>query len=116
MRSAHKAGERVSAFSAEISIAMLTVTANTELVPPSAAPVIETMETGPWRKSQPITAVFNVTGHPAMCQPCGFSVEGLPLSVQFVTPAFEEAALLRLGYAYEQAAGLTSKRPGLATL
>jgi aspartyl-tRNA(Asn)/glutamyl-tRNA(Gln) amidotransferase subunit A len=83
---------------------------------PSAAPVIETMETGPWRKSQPITAVFNVTGHPAMCQPCGFSVEGLPLSVQFVTPAFEEAALLRLGYAYEQAAGLTSKRPGLATL
>jgi aspartyl-tRNA(Asn)/glutamyl-tRNA(Gln) amidotransferase subunit A len=82
---------------------------------PAAAPVIEAVETGPWRRSQPITAVFNVTGHPALCQPCGFSADGLPLSVQFVTAAFAEAALLRLGHSYEKAAGWSSRRPALAT-
>jgi aspartyl-tRNA(Asn)/glutamyl-tRNA(Gln) amidotransferase subunit A len=59
--------------------------------------------------------VFNVTGHPALAQPCGFAANGLPLSAQLVGRHFDEATVLRVGHAYEQAAGWTAQRPALAT-
>jgi len=80
------------------------------------APVLEETDTGPWRKQQPITSVFNVTSHPALAQPCGFAANGLPLSVQFVGRAFDESTVLRVGHAYEQAAGWTRRRPEIAIL
>jgi aspartyl-tRNA(Asn)/glutamyl-tRNA(Gln) amidotransferase subunit A len=51
-----------------------------------------------------------------LAQPCGFAANGLPLSVQFVGRAFDEATILRVGHAYERTAGGTGKRPALATL
>jgi aspartyl-tRNA(Asn)/glutamyl-tRNA(Gln) amidotransferase subunit A len=60
--------------------------------------------------------VFNVTGHPAMAQPCGLAANGLPLSAQFVGRHFDEATVLRVGHTYEQTAGWVHKRPALATL
>jgi aspartyl-tRNA(Asn)/glutamyl-tRNA(Gln) amidotransferase subunit A len=60
--------------------------------------------------------VFNVTGHPCMAQPCGLSASGLPLSAQLVGRHFDEATVLRVGHAYEQAAGWITKRPALAIL
>jgi aspartyl-tRNA(Asn)/glutamyl-tRNA(Gln) amidotransferase subunit A len=83
---------------------------------PGSAPVLEETDDGPWRRQQPLASVFNVTGHPAMAQPCGFAASGLPLSVQFAGRAFDEATVLRVGHAYEQAAGWTATRPALATL
>jgi len=83
---------------------------------PGPAPLLEETDDGPWRKQQPISSVFNVTGHPAMAQPCGFAANGLPLAAQFVGRAFDEASVLRVGHAYEQAAGWTAQRPALATL
>jgi aspartyl-tRNA(Asn)/glutamyl-tRNA(Gln) amidotransferase subunit A len=83
---------------------------------PGPAPVLEETDDGPWRRQQPLASVFNVTGHPAMAQPCGFAANGLPLSAQFVGRAFDEATVLRVGHAYEQAAGWTAKRPALAAL
>ncbi|HTQ34475.1 MAG TPA: amidase [Stellaceae bacterium] len=83
---------------------------------PGAAPVLEETDDGPWRRQQPLASVFNVTGHPAMAQSCGFSATGLPLSAQFVGRHFDEATVLRVGYAYEQAAGWVNQRPALATL
>ncbi|HWD57832.1 MAG TPA: amidase [Stellaceae bacterium] len=83
---------------------------------PGAAPVLEETDDGPWRRQQPLASVFNVTGHPAMAQPCGFSANGLPLSAQLVGRHFDEATVLRAGYAYEQEARWTDKRPALATL
>jgi aspartyl-tRNA(Asn)/glutamyl-tRNA(Gln) amidotransferase subunit A len=79
------------------------------------APVLEETDDGPWRRQQPLASVFNVTGHPAMAQPCGFA-NGLPLSAQFVGRAFDEATVLRVGHAYEQEAGWIAKRPALAAL
>jgi len=35
--------------------------------------------------------------------PCGFDGEGLPIGLQLIGPAFEEARILRAAYAYEQA-------------
>lgn len=59
------------------------------------------------------TSLFNVTGHPAVVLPCGFTSEGLPVGLQIVGHPFQEARLLRVAHAYEQAAGLHSWRPPL---
>ncbi len=49
------------------------------------------------------TKPFNFSGSPTLSVPCGFSADGLPLSVQFVGPALSESVLCRVGHAYEQA-------------
>jgi aspartyl-tRNA(Asn)/glutamyl-tRNA(Gln) amidotransferase subunit A len=83
---------------------------------PGPAPRLEETDDGPWRKAQPISSVFNVTGQPALALPCGFAANGMPLSAQFVGRAFDEAMVLRVAHAYEQAAGWTRHRPALAAL
>lgn len=52
------------------------------------------------------TIAFNVTGHPALAVPLGFSVAGLPLSAQLVGRAFGEAQVVATAQALE-AAGLS---------
>lgn len=47
------------------------------------------------------TCPFNLTGHPAMCLPCG-TVEGLPTSLQIVAPHFQEERLFRVGSTWER--------------
>jgi aspartyl-tRNA(Asn)/glutamyl-tRNA(Gln) amidotransferase subunit A len=49
------------------------------------------------------TVPASLTGLPAMSVPCGFSEDGLPIGLQVTGPAFDEEAVLRVGYAYEQA-------------
>jgi aspartyl-tRNA(Asn)/glutamyl-tRNA(Gln) amidotransferase subunit A len=43
----------------------------------------------------------NALGYPALSLPCGLSASGLPVGMQIVGPAFEEALLLRIGAALE---------------
>jgi aspartyl-tRNA(Asn)/glutamyl-tRNA(Gln) amidotransferase subunit A len=59
------------------------------------------------------TIPFNVTGNPAMAIPTGFSRSGLPLGMQIVGRPFDETTVLRIGAAYEAAAGWIAKRPSL---
>ena len=49
------------------------------------------------------TAPFNLTGLPALTVPCGFTKEGLPIGLQIVSRAWNEAGVLRTGYAFQQA-------------
>jgi len=49
------------------------------------------------------TRLFNLTGLPAISVPCGFSSEGLPIGLQLVGRAWDEATVLRAAYAYEAA-------------
>jgi len=49
------------------------------------------------------TAPFNLTGLPALSIPCGFTKAGLPIGLQIVSGHWQEAKLLRAGYAFEQA-------------
>jgi aspartyl-tRNA(Asn)/glutamyl-tRNA(Gln) amidotransferase subunit A len=56
---------------------------------------------------------FNLTGHPAVALPAGFSKAGLPLSIQLVGRYFDETTLLRTANAYERAAGHSTQRPRL---
>ena len=46
---------------------------------------------------------INVLGLPALSMPCGLSSSGLPMGLQIVGPAFEEALILRVGAALEDA-------------
>jgi aspartyl-tRNA(Asn)/glutamyl-tRNA(Gln) amidotransferase subunit A len=50
------------------------------------------------------TRLFNLSGHPAISVPCGFNGDGMPLALQVVGRAFEEATILRVARAYEDAA------------
>jgi len=58
------------------------------------------------------TNPFNVTGFPALSVPCGYTRAGLPAGLQIVGPPDGEATVLKVGAAYEAAAGW-SRRPGL---
>ncbi len=56
---------------------------------------------------------FNFSGSPTLSVPCGFSSDGLPLSVQFVGRNLSEAMLCRIGHAYEQATSWHRKHPSV---
>jgi len=59
------------------------------------------------------TSPFNLSGMPALTVPCGFSSEGLPIGLQIISRAWNEAGVLRAGYAYQQATEWHLKKPEL---
>jgi len=59
------------------------------------------------------TALFNLTGFPALALPCGFSSTGLPLGFQLVGRPFDEATVFQAGHAYEQATPWHTRHPAL---
>ncbi|MER8570088.1 amidase [Mesorhizobium sp. M0924] len=58
---------------------------------------------------------FNLTGSPALAICNGFTATGLPISMQIVGRKFEDDTVLRAGHSVEQALGLRSRRPVVAT-
>lgn len=62
------------------------------------------------------TALWNVTGQPAASVPAGFTDDGLPLAVQLVGRAHDEATILAVSRQLETARPWADRRPpGLAT-
>ena len=59
----------------------------------------------------PFTAVFNITGQPAIAVPAGLGSDGLPLSVQLVGRHGAEDLLYSLAGELEQAAPWAERRP-----
>ena len=57
------------------------------------------------------TRPFNVWGLPAISLPCGFTAAGLPLGLQISGPPWQEARVLQLAYAYEQATDWHKRQP-----
>jgi len=57
------------------------------------------------------TRPFNLTGLPALSLPCGFDDEGMPIGLQIVGRPFDEATMLRAGYAFERATEWHERRP-----
>jgi len=47
------------------------------------------------------TRAFNALGFPALSMPCGLSSSGMPIGLQIVGPAFDEALVLRVAAALE---------------
>jgi Asp-tRNA(Asn)/Glu-tRNA(Gln) amidotransferase A subunit family amidase len=56
--------------------------------------------------------ITNLTGHPAICVPCGFP-KGLPQSIMFTGGLYDEAAPLRVALAYERATEWHTMHPKL---
>ena len=57
------------------------------------------------------TVPVNLAGLPGISVPAGLSADGLPLGLQLIGRAFDEATLLRIARSLEQAANFTA-RPG----
>jgi aspartyl-tRNA(Asn)/glutamyl-tRNA(Gln) amidotransferase subunit A len=80
---------------------------------PSAAPPIDQVGKFSTFERPLLTMPFNVTGSPAMAVCCGFTESGLPLSFQIAGKRFDDANVLRLAHAYEQATPWRARRPPL---
>jgi amidase len=59
----------------------------------------------------PFTAVFNVSGQPAMSLPLGHSTENLPIGVQLVAGYGNEDLLIRIASRLEDAAPWKDRTP-----
>ena len=59
----------------------------------------------------PYNGVWNLTGQPALAVPAGISAEGLPLSVQIVSPPGREGPLLALAAQIEAERPWVDRRP-----
>jgi aspartyl-tRNA(Asn)/glutamyl-tRNA(Gln) amidotransferase subunit A len=59
------------------------------------------------------TAPYNLTGSPALSVPIGFE-DGLPLAFQIAGKPFDEAGVMRVGHAFEQATEFHRQRPPIA--
>ena len=57
------------------------------------------------------TMPFNFLSLPAMSLPCGFSKAGLPIGLQIVGKPFDEAGILGIAHAYEQATDWRLRHP-----
>ncbi|MEZ5816769.1 MAG: amidase [Hyphomicrobiaceae bacterium] len=86
----------------------LLVTANS-----TPAPRLDAHDPLAFWKRPSFTAPFNCTGGPALALPCGFSKQGLPLSLQIAGRPHEDALVLRAGHAYEMATGFFKRAPEL---
>ena len=60
-----------------------------------------------------LTRPFNALGLPVLSVPAGFTGDGRPLGLQIAGRPFDEATVLRLGHAWEQASDWRARRPAL---
>jgi aspartyl-tRNA(Asn)/glutamyl-tRNA(Gln) amidotransferase subunit A len=77
------------------------------------APRIDAVTTYGVYERASYTAPYNLTGAPALSVPIGFE-NNLPLAFQIVGRPFGEAAVLRVGNAFEQATEFHRRRPEIA--
>jgi aspartyl-tRNA(Asn)/glutamyl-tRNA(Gln) amidotransferase subunit A len=59
------------------------------------------------------TISANLAGIPGICLPCGFTQAGLPIGLQLLGKPFDEATLLQVAFAYEQATEWHKRNPPL---
>ncbi len=57
------------------------------------------------------TISINLAGLPALSLPCGFDADGMPIGMQIIGKRFDEAAILQVGYHYEQASEWHKRKP-----
>jgi aspartyl-tRNA(Asn)/glutamyl-tRNA(Gln) amidotransferase subunit A len=77
------------------------------------APRIDAVSTYSTFERASYTGPYNLTGSPALSVPVGFE-DGLPLAFQIAGKPFDEAAVMRVGYAFEQATDFHRQRPRIA--
>lgn len=94
----------------------LLVTPTMTIEPPVAGAVLKEMHANPDAPSLTVlamaafTAVYNITGQPAMSVPLHWSADGLPIGVQLVGGPWQEALLIQVGSQLEEAAPWAGRR------
>ena len=63
--------------------------------------------------SDPLGGIGNLCGLPALSVPCGFTDNKLPVGLQFVARAGDDAAVLQVGRAFQQSTDWHRKHPAL---
>jgi aspartyl-tRNA(Asn)/glutamyl-tRNA(Gln) amidotransferase subunit A len=58
-----------------------------------------------------LTISVNLAGLPGLVMPCGVDAAGLPIGLQVIGQAYDEATILRIGAAYEQATDWHRRNP-----
>jgi amidase len=95
----------------------LLVTPTMSIEPPVAGSVLAEMHANPNAPSLTVvamvafTAVYNITGQPAISLPLHWSAAGLPIGVQIVAGPWQEALLLQVASQLEEAAPWSGRRP-----
>jgi amidase len=64
---------------------------------------------------QRYTCPFDMTGHPTITLPGGFSAAGLPIAFQLVAANLDEATLVRAGAAFQRVTSWHRRHPSLAS-
>lgn len=84
-------------------------------VTPEPAPVFGENAEDPLKMylSDIFTLSANLAGIPGMSIPCGFSAKGLPIGLQLMGRHFDEEALLKAAWHFEQATDFHHKTPDL---
>jgi aspartyl-tRNA(Asn)/glutamyl-tRNA(Gln) amidotransferase subunit A len=77
------------------------------------APRIDAIPTYSTFERASYTGPYNLTGSPALSVPIDFE-DGLPLAFQIAGKPFDEAGVMRVGHAFEQATNFHRQRPALA--
>ena len=100
---------RVSALLQSIDLLLIPV----QPMPPLTLAEIRALGAQPdlIAKLQRYTCPFNMTGHPTITLPGGFSEQGLPIGFQLVAGHLDEATLLRAGAAFQGVTSWHRRRP-----
>ena len=80
-------------------------------LPMGAPPISEGLDNVVRGRLTASTRLFNVLGAPACSVPCGFTPAGLPVGLSIGGRAFDEASVLEVALAYEQATDWKTRRP-----
>lgn len=79
---------------------------------PMPAPLAAGLDFGNAIRAVPrFSCVYPAGGIPSLAVPCGFTTEGLPLSLELAGPAFGEPQILRLGHAFQGATDFHLRTP-----
>jgi aspartyl-tRNA(Asn)/glutamyl-tRNA(Gln) amidotransferase subunit A len=63
--------------------------------------------------SDVFTLSASLAGLPGLSLPCGFDAQGLPIGLQIIGRAFDEATVFRVAYTYEQVTDWHTRKPPL---
>ena len=85
----------------------------TASMPVTATPLSLNLVTG-LSFPDPLGAIGNLCGLPAISVPCGFTEKNLPMGLQFVGRAGDDAAVLQAGRLFQQATNWHKKHPKVA--
>jgi aspartyl-tRNA(Asn)/glutamyl-tRNA(Gln) amidotransferase subunit A len=82
------------------------------LMPTTALPAIPLSEVDQGKAPMSLlTRPINLLDLCALALPCGFTTGGLPISLQIAGRSYDEARILRIGWAYENATDWHRRRP-----